>query len=111
MHGQRTVTPLVREDVILCCIEAINARYHVPLLTKYLFIRIFHLIAILDMRQRMLPTHQGRSFKCPQFAVLCLHEQILMADSAIKTIEIDINMKTFTPCCMITYREFQLHYN
>ena len=65
MQGQRTVTPLVREDVILCSIEVINARYHIPLLAKHLLICIFHLITIQNMRKRMLPTHQGRRFKCP----------------------------------------------
>ena len=59
VHGQRAVAPLVRKHVILGGIEKIDAGHHIPLLAEYLTIGVFHLIAILDMRQRMMTAHQG----------------------------------------------------
>ena len=109
MQGQRTVAPLVREDIILRGIKTIDAGHHVPLLAEHLPVGILYLIAVLDMRQRMLTTHQRRCFERPQFTILRLHQQILVAHRTILTVEINADMQAFAPCCMVMYREFQFH--
>ena len=70
---------------------------------------IFHLIAVLDVRQRVLTTHQRRCFERPQFTFLRLHQQVLMAHRAVLTVKINADMQTFAPCRMVMYRESQLH--
>ena len=109
VHGQRAVAPLVGKHVILGGIKMVDARHHIPLLAQHLSIGIFHLIAVLDVRQRVLTTHQRRCFERPQFTFLRLHQQVLVAHRAVLTVKINADMQTFAPCRMIMYREFQLH--
>ena len=109
MERQGTVAPLVGEEIILGGIEMIDAGHHVPLAAEHLLVSILDLIAIDNMRQRMLAAHQGCRLQCPLLAILGLHQQILMAHGAVLTVEMDADMQTFAPCGMIMYSEFQFH--
>ena len=109
MVGQRTIAPLVWEDVVLRGIKEIDSGHHIPLLAQHLAVGILHLIAIADMRQRMVTTDQCCRLQRPQLSVIGQHDEVLLSMSAILTMVADDYMHAFTPCCIIVYREFQFH--
>ena len=49
MKRQRTLTPLVRKDIVLRGIEEVNTGHQLPLLPQHVTMFILHLIVIDDM--------------------------------------------------------------
>ena len=109
MIRQWTITPLVWEDIVLRGIKIVNSGHHIPLLSQHLSISILHLIAIADVRQRMMPADKRCRFQCPKLSILCQHNEVLLSLCTILTMIADDYMHAFTPCCIIVYREFQFH--
>ena len=87
----------------------IYARHHVPLTAQHIAVAIFHLISITDERQRVLSAHQCCCFQCPQFAIVRLHQQVLVTYGTILTVVVNGNMQTFAPCGIIMYGKLEFH--
>ena len=109
MVRQRAIAPLVWKDVVLRGIKEIDSGHHIPLLAQHLAIGILHLIAIADVRQRMVTTDQCCRLQRPQLSVFGQHDEVLLSLRAILAMVADDYMHAFTPCCIIVYREFQFH--
>ena len=109
MQGQRTVAPLVREDVVLRGIERVDARHHVPFAAQHVAIAVLHLVGIADVRQGMMAAHQSGCFQRPQLTVVSLHQQVLVTNGAVLTVIVDGDMQAFAPCSVVMYGKLQFH--
>ena len=76
MGTERTVTPLVVEDVILRRIEPVGTRHLRPLAAQQPSVAVLHLVVVCDRTDRMLAALYDSGLQLPRHTVLGGHQLV-----------------------------------